>query len=98
MIPRTRAGLIQYRPAGPGSRVALIGLGLPAEAEIDRHQHQSGAMGDGHGKGPKPQLRRWYSREAPRMRAIDKTIDTERNHKKARAELYLALPFDQRDQ
>ena len=61
-----------------GCLVALVEVGLPAESEIDRHQHQSRTMRDGYGEGPKPQLRRWYSRQGPRMAPVDKPEDTER--------------------
>ena len=55
-------------------------------------------MRDCHGEGPKPQLRRSYPRQCPWMAPVDKPEDTEPDDKKAGADLYLALPFDEGDQ
>ena len=56
------------------------------------------AMGDRHGKRPKPQLRRWYPRQRPRMTPIDEPEDTEANDQDAGENLDLQPPFDKRDQ
>src|SRR6266481_3211389 len=55
-------------------------------------------MSDCHSKGPKRQLRRSYPRQCPWMAPVDKPEDTEPDDEEARTELYLVLPFDERNQ
>ena len=68
-----------------------------AQSKIDRQKHQSRALGDRHGKRPKPQLRRWYPRQRPRMTPVDEPEDTEANDQDAGENLDLQPPFDKRD-
>ena len=78
--------------------MSFVGIGGSAKPKIDRHKHQSRAMRDGHGEGPKPQLRRRYARQRPRMAPVEKPEDTEPDDQEAGADPYLALPFDEGDQ
>jgi hypothetical protein len=78
--------------------VTLVEVGSPAEPEIDRHKHQSRAMSDGNGKGPKPQLRRPYARQCPRMAAVNKPENAKPDDQETGADLYLALPLDETNQ
>ena len=55
-------------------------------------------MSDRDRERPKPQLRGPYPRQCPWMAPVKKAEDTKGNDKEARTDLYLAMPFDQRDQ
>jgi len=83
---------------GPGCLVSFVEISLPAESKIDRYEHQSCAMRNCHGEGPKPQLHRPDPRQCPWMTPVYKPEDTEPDNEEAGRDLYLELPFDERDQ
>src|SRR5262249_62254084 len=71
--------------------VAVRGL---AKSEVDRHKHQPRAMSNRNGERPKPQLRRRYPRQRPRMTPVDNLKKAEPDDQQTGTDLNLLLPFN----
>ena len=63
----------------------LVKVSGPAEPKIDRHEHQSRSVPNRHGEGQKPELRRSYPRQRPRMAPVCEPVNSKCDDQEARA-------------